>query len=78
MACNTIFGAGDYMIGPPKPDMTFTLSKCDLVTLDPLVHDLIMDIELLTDIVTVSQFFVQYSAVILVQYCEHNRVQRIL
>ncbi|XP_071833479.1 alpha-mannosidase 2C1-like isoform X2 [Apostichopus japonicus] len=52
MACNTMFGAGDYMIGPPKPDMTFTLSKCDLVTLDMEVHDLITDIELLTDIAT--------------------------
>lgn len=54
MACNTMFGAGDYMIGPPKPDMTFTLSKCDLVTLDMEVHDLITDIELLTDIATVK------------------------
>ncbi|PIK56246.1 putative alpha-mannosidase 2C1 [Apostichopus japonicus] len=52
MACNTMFGAGDYMIGPPKPDMTFTLSKCDLVTLDMEVNDLITDIELLTDIAT--------------------------
>ncbi|KAJ8031740.1 Alpha-mannosidase 2C1 [Holothuria leucospilota] len=50
MACNTLFGAGDHLIGPPNRALTFTLSKCDLVTVDVEVHDLMIDIDLIAEI----------------------------
>ncbi|XP_022094007.1 alpha-mannosidase 2C1-like [Acanthaster planci] len=51
MACNGMFGAGSGLIGPPNPNMTFNLSKVELVTFDRLVFDLICDIETLVDMV---------------------------
>ena len=53
MACNTMFGAGSGLIGPPNPNMTFVLSRVELVTFDRVVFDLMHDIETLVDMATV-------------------------
>ncbi|XP_071792288.1 alpha-mannosidase 2C1-like [Asterias amurensis] len=52
MACNTMFGAGSGLIGPPNPDMTFALNQVELVTFDRVVFELIHDIETLVDMAT--------------------------
>ena len=52
MAANHIFGSGDGdQIFPPDPDRYFTLSRCDVRTVDKEVHDLYCDFDVISNIV---------------------------
>ena len=42
------------MIAPPNPDMTFDLSKAEVVTVDRLVNDLYNDLVVISDLVEVK------------------------
>ncbi|XP_071941386.1 alpha-mannosidase 2C1-like [Antedon mediterranea] len=47
MACNSMSGAGDHFIGPPKPDKMFTLSTCQIAIFNRQVYHLIQDLDIL-------------------------------
>ncbi|KAK2163932.1 hypothetical protein LSH36_72g08048 [Paralvinella palmiformis] len=52
MACNRMFGAGEGdNIFPPNPDLSFTLRRCDVRTLDKAVFDLCCDFAVMSDVV---------------------------
>jgi len=55
MACNRMFGAGEGdNIFPPNPDLSFTLRRCDVRTLDKAVFDLCCDFAVMSDVVKVN------------------------
>ena len=55
MACNDVFGAGKgNQIAAPDPDKTYTLKKAEIATFDPLVYNLLMDMQLLLGMAKVS------------------------
>ncbi|XP_071483559.1 alpha-mannosidase 2C1-like [Diadema antillarum] len=51
MACNSMFGAGNGLIGPPALDRTFTLSQAEIAVFNREAYELMMDVETLIDIV---------------------------
>lgn len=52
----TADGGGDQ-IGPPRLDATTVLRTVDLVVVDRDIKNLILDLEILTDLVKVRNFF---------------------
>ncbi|XP_064614713.1 alpha-mannosidase 2C1-like [Liolophura sinensis] len=47
MACNTLFGAGDSLIGPPDPKKHFTLSQAEIAVRDNQAFQLYLDFEII-------------------------------
>lgn len=64
MAVQGLFGAGvtadggGDMISPPHADAATVLRTVDLVVIDRDVKNLILDLEILTDLVKVCNFFI--------------------
>lgn len=55
MACNTLFGAGGSLIGPPDPKKQFTLSQAEIAVRDNQAFQLFLDFEIINGMAKASK-----------------------
>eukprot|EP01084_Bolivina_argentea_P045266 83330_1 len=51
MACSNRFGVGDDFLGPPPPDKTYKVEKCELGLFNRKAWDLIWDLRVIQDLI---------------------------
>ena len=54
MSCSKVIGCGHgTMVAPPKPELTFAITRAEVVVMDKLVYDLYCDFAVIVDIIKV-------------------------